>query len=82
MLTRDENDLLTSREFLGPADRAVIVMRRQLLQAARTVGEGGDPAGTGPGYYGVRAIEKVLPGGRPWRAALLPEMYPEKEVAR
>lgn len=49
---------------------------RQLLQAARGVQEGGDPAGTGVSYHQVRAIEHMLPAGRPWREALLPGMYP------
>jgi len=73
-----------SKEHLGPADRAIIVMRQLLLQAERTVREGGDPPGTDDSYYNIRAWEKVLPRGTDWRAALLPEMYPtgqEREPA-
>ena len=32
-----------STEFLGVADRAVVMMRRQMLQAIETVRSGGDP---------------------------------------
>jgi hypothetical protein len=65
-----------SREHLGPADRAIIVMRQLLLQAERTVREGGDPPGTGDSYYNVRAWEAILPRNADWRPALLPEMDP------
>jgi len=73
-----------SREHLGPADRAIITMRQLLLEAVRTVREGGDPPGVGDSYYSVRAIEKILPRDVSWRSALLPEMYPagpHKELA-
>ncbi|MBI3329766.1 MAG: aromatic ring-hydroxylating dioxygenase subunit alpha [Nitrospinae bacterium] len=66
-----------SQEHLGPADRAIIVARRQLLQAIKTVREGGDPPGTDSSYYQARAIERILPKEVPWREALLPEMYAE-----
>jgi hypothetical protein len=45
------------------------------LQAASTVADGGDPPGTGDSYYGVRALERVLPQGVQWRDALMEEMY-------
>ena len=54
-------------------------MRRLLLQAIKTVQEGGDPLGTDTSYYQARAIEKILPRGIAWRDALLPEMYPTIE---
>jgi len=50
--------------------------RRLLIQAAHAVEDGGDPPGTGASYYNVRAIERVLPQGSDWRAALHPEIYP------
>jgi len=68
-----------SQEHLGPADRAIIAARRLLLQAIKTVQEGGDPLGTDTSYYQARAIEKILPRGLAWREALLPEMYPTME---
>jgi phthalate 4,5-dioxygenase len=68
-----------SKEYLGPADRAIIVTRRLLLQAVKTVGEGGDPPGVDTSYYQARAVERILPKGVQWREALLPEMYPGAE---
>ena len=68
-----------SKEHLGPADRAIIVARRLLLQAVKTVGEGGDPPGTGTSCHQARAIERILPQGVAWRDALLPEMYATPE---
>jgi phthalate 4,5-dioxygenase oxygenase subunit len=65
-----------SIEHLGPADRAIITMRQMLLEAVRTVREGGDPPGTGDSYYHVRAWEKVMPRVENWRDDLLPLMYP------
>ncbi len=65
-----------TREHLGPADRAIIVMRQLLLDGVRTVREGGDPPGTGDSYYAIRAIEKILPTSPSWRDAIIPEMYP------
>ena len=65
-----------TKEHLSLTDRAVVTTRRLLLQAAKTVAEGGDPPGLGETYYQARAIEKNLPLGVQWRDALLPEMYP------
>jgi phthalate 4,5-dioxygenase len=66
-----------SREQLGPADRAIIVARQLLLDAVRTIEDGGEPRGVAPTYYNVRAIEKIFPRDIPWRDELLPEMYPD-----
>tara|TARA_B100001971_G_C18100200_1_gene488392 strand:- start:817 stop:969 length:153 start_codon:yes stop_codon:yes gene_type:complete len=48
-----------------------------LLEASRTVADGGDPPGMGDSYYRVRAIEDIVPNGVQWRDALMPDMYPE-----
>jgi phenylpropionate dioxygenase-like ring-hydroxylating dioxygenase large terminal subunit len=63
-----------SREHLGPADKAVIQARRLLLQAVKTVSEGGTPRGIAPTYYTLRATQGVVPRDADWRAALTPEM--------
>ena len=65
-----------TKEHLSVTDRAVVAARRLLLQAAKTVADGGDPPGLGQTYYRTRAIEKTLPIGMQWRDALLKEMYP------
>ena len=64
-----------SLEKLGTTDRAIIVARKLLLQAARTVEDGGDPPGSHDEYYGLRAIDRVLPMDEPWQS-LKPDMYP------
>jgi len=60
-----------TKEHLGPADKAIIQMRRLLLQAVKTVQEGGLPAGLRPSYYPLRSSLEVLPrdagGSRSWR---------------
>jgi len=61
-----------SREHLGPADRAVIQARRLLLEAVKTVEDGGTPRAVAPTYGGLVAAEAVLPRGADWRDAALP----------
>ena len=47
-----------TEEHLGATDRAVITLRRLLLEATRTVEAGGSPRGADPGpYRGVRAVD-------------------------
>jgi phenylpropionate dioxygenase-like ring-hydroxylating dioxygenase large terminal subunit len=63
-----------SREHLGQADKAIIQARRLLLQAVKTVQEGGTPRGIEPTYYTLRAAEGVVPREADWREVLTPEM--------
>jgi hypothetical protein len=56
----------------------VIQMRRLLLQAVKTVQQGGPPAGVRPSYYTLRAALEVLPRDTDWRAMLAPDLTPEK----
>jgi phthalate 4,5-dioxygenase oxygenase subunit len=63
-----------SQEHLGPSDRVIILARRILLQAIKTVQEGGDPPGVNPSYYKIRAIERLLPVGADWRKELQAEI--------
>jgi hypothetical protein len=71
-----------SQEYLGPADKAIITMRRLLLQAARTVQAGGDPPGCDESYYNLRAIEAMIGEGEGWRESLLPRMYRTEREAQ
>jgi phthalate 4,5-dioxygenase oxygenase subunit len=57
-------------EHLGTIDRAIIVMRRLLLDAIATVDAGGDPPATDESYYKIRAIERLLAPGSDWWAEL------------
>jgi len=66
-----------TRENLTRSDMAIVAARRMLLEASRTVADGGDPPGVGTSYYNVRAIESVVPIGVEWRDALMPDMYPK-----
>jgi len=65
-----------SEEYLGPADKAIITMRRLLLQAINTVEAGGDPPAADTSYYGLRAVERIVADGVEWREEMLPAMYP------
>jgi phthalate 4,5-dioxygenase oxygenase subunit len=49
------------QEHLGQTDRAIIMARKLLLNAAKTVADGGKAPGSGESYYHIRAIEAVLP---------------------
>lgn len=66
-----------TRKNLTRSDMFIVHARRLLLQATRTVANGGDPPGVSPSYYHARAIERVLPPDAGWRDALFSEMYPE-----
>ncbi len=63
-----------TREHLGPADRAIIQARRLLLQAIKTVQEGGVPGGIEPTYYHLRAGQGVIPADMDWRQLIEPEL--------
>src|SRR5580765_728658 len=65
-----------SRERLGSTDKAIVAARRLLLDAAKTVREGGDPPGIDTSYYSIRAVERVLPDGVDCLDALRPEVNP------
>jgi hypothetical protein len=71
-----------SEEYLGPADKAIIAMRRLLLQAVMTVESGGDPPAADESYYSLRAIERILPENQDWRGEMLPLMYPGATAER
>jgi phthalate 4,5-dioxygenase oxygenase subunit len=66
-----------SKEHLGTIDRAIIALRRLLLEAMTTVEQGGDPPGLSPAYYRIRSIERVLPESAQWWDALGEEILNE-----
>src|SRR5579883_448956 len=55
------------REHLGSTDKAIIAMRRIMLQAARDIEQDIDPPGADPDtYWDVRPTDLVLPQGVDW----------------
>lgn len=56
-----------SKEHLVPADRAVMRVRRVLLDSVRRTMEGGDPIGVGLDLSRVGACDADLPVGRAWQ---------------
>ena len=71
-----------TRENLSRTDMAIIYARRQLLQATRTVAEGGVPPGAGDNYYMLRPAQAILPVGVDWRDALWDDLYPDGSQQR
>lgn len=65
-----------SREYLGTADKAIIEMRKLMLEATREVEAGRDPRGTNPAAYrSVRPFDGLVPAGQDWRTALSGELH-------
>ena len=62
-----------SKEHLVPADQAVVRCRRQLLESARRVAEGGDPIGVEVDVSTIRAIDATVPGNVRWQDLVAPE---------
>jgi nitrite reductase/ring-hydroxylating ferredoxin subunit len=67
-------------ERLGTTDRAIIHARRALLQAVKTVQDGGDPPGVAPTYYRLRAHETVLPKELHWFEGIKGKLFMEEEA--
>jgi phthalate 4,5-dioxygenase len=63
-----------SREYLGPADKAIIQARKLLIKAVKAVQAGEAPAGTSTSYYPLLAHEEVLQRDADWRKEMTPEM--------
>ena len=66
-----------TREYLTPSDLTIVNLRRLLLEACRTVSDGGDPPGVGSSHYKLRALDKIMPKDAKWRDEMLAEMYPD-----
>ena len=65
-----------SKEMLSQSDKAIVAARRLLLDATKTVEDGGNPMATDDSYYDIRAIEQVLPEDAKWLDTLKDQMYP------
>ena len=64
-----------TKEHLGTTDRAIIMARKILMDAMKTVEDGGTPPGLGVNVHALRPIEKVLPIETDWQSALSGELY-------
>jgi phthalate 4,5-dioxygenase len=59
-----------SLEHLGTSDRAIVFMRRLLLEAIDNVAAGAQAPGADPqSHRGVRPHEGIVPAGQDWRQA-------------
>ena len=67
-----------TREHLGTSDRAIVVMRRMLLEATRMVESGKPPRGTdAEAYRSVRPHDGLVPAGADWRNAFAAALAPK-----
>jgi phthalate 4,5-dioxygenase oxygenase subunit len=59
-----------SRDVLGASDVAIVEFRRQMVEAARKVRDGGAPIGTGADRIpaSVRSYQQIVPKTVDWRA--------------
>ena len=64
-----------SKEFLGTSDKAVVAMRRLLLEGIETAEKGGIPRGVdSESYRKVRPHDRMVPSGRRWEEAFKEEL--------
>jgi phenylpropionate dioxygenase-like ring-hydroxylating dioxygenase large terminal subunit len=67
-----------TKEFLGSTDKAIVTMRRLLLEATRQVEDGEAPRGLDPQKHGnIRAHDDLLPQAVDWR-----ERFAQDALAR
>ena len=60
-----------SKEFLGSSDKAIVGMRRLLLEAIAVNEKGGVPRALDPKTYRtVRAYDRVIPASAEWHKAM------------
>ena len=64
-----------SKEFLGTSDKAIVAMRRLLLEAIKLNEPGEDPRGLKPdSYRTVRAYDRVIPKDADWKVAMADDL--------
>jgi len=64
-----------SREFLSTSDKAVVALRRLLLEAVEVVEKGGSPRGLDPAAYrAARPFDRIVPPGEDWRQSFAKEL--------
>ena len=65
------------QEHLGSTDRAIVIGRHLLIQAAHALRQGKEPIGLQSSYYETRAIGKVIPADAQWLDVMKNELYPD-----
>ncbi len=64
-----------SHEYLGTTDRAIVTLRRMLLEATAAVERGETPPGADPETHrSIRAYDGVVPPGGNWREAFAADL--------
>jgi hypothetical protein len=64
-----------SKEYLGTADKAIIEMRKLMLEATYDVEKGNAPRGTNAAAcHSIRPFDGIVPAGQEWREALSGEL--------
>ena len=67
-----------SQEFLGTSDRAIVTMRRMLLEATHAVESGQKAPGNDPAVQrGIRPVDRVLDAGQAWKEVFAKAMEPK-----
>jgi len=64
-----------SKEFLGTSDKAIVALRRLLLDAVATNEKGGTLRALDPKTYrNVRAYDRVVTSGEHWKEAMAKDL--------
>ena len=64
-----------SKEFVGTSDKAIVALRRLLLDAVATNEKGGTLRALDPKTYrAVRAYDRVVTSGEPWKTAMAKDL--------
>jgi phenylpropionate dioxygenase-like ring-hydroxylating dioxygenase large terminal subunit len=64
-----------SKEHLGSSDKAIVVLRRLMLDAIRAVERGEAPPGLDPQRHrNIRPFDAVITGGTPWQEVFASEL--------
>jgi phthalate 4,5-dioxygenase oxygenase subunit len=67
-----------SKEFLGTSDKAIVTMRRLMLEAVRDVESGRDPRGVDPkASRDIRPYDNIIGGDADWREAFAEGLRPK-----
>jgi phenylpropionate dioxygenase-like ring-hydroxylating dioxygenase large terminal subunit len=64
-----------SKEHLGTSDKAIVILRRLMLEAIRAVERGEEPPGLDPqSHRNIRPYDAVITGNTPWQVAFANEL--------